>query len=130
MKIRLTDIQYISILKQILEVVQTPNFKGTVYDSTTTGDKYTESNCGFCNEMFTTKDTALFPDEFPDRKSLKYREDHQRCPFDRRAMDNKDMNGCYYHCLLRKSDAGIDYKSLVEKRLEEICTKLDEDTVI
>ena len=129
MNIRLTDEQYGEILKKILAKVSEPGFKKHIYDSTCPGDKYTESNCGFCNEEYTTIDTALFPEQFPERKSMKYREVHHRCPFDKR--EKPTMNGCYYTCVLRK-EIGTN-KSLVElaeKALSDYATIQDNSIVI
>lgn len=99
--IRLTHEQYSRILLKIKEAVDQPGFRPAFYDSTTVGDKYTTSNCGFCNDEFTDEETSLWPDQFPKRKSMKYREDDQRCPFDtRKEAPSGYAWGCFYHCYL------------------------------
>ncbi len=99
----LTDKQYQSILLKIKKTVEQNNFQYNCVDSTSIGDKYTKSNCGFCNNDFTEKDTALFPEQYPERKSMKYRLANHKCPFDMRTPDNLDMgygNGCFCRCYL------------------------------
>lgn len=106
--IYLTDKQYVEILYKIKEIVNRSDFKPFCRDCTEIGNKFTVSNCGFCNENFTTKETALFPDEFPARKSMKYRRKNQICPFDQRIFNMKKDGfydiGCYYHCYLFKTE--------------------------
>lgn len=92
----ITDMEYLQLLQKIKEVVNKPDFKPTWYDSTTMGDKYTETNCGLCNDNFTTKDTAMFPDQFPQRKDMKYAKSEHKCPFDFRKKVG--WNGCFYTC--------------------------------
>lgn len=104
-RLYLTDAQYRRILGRIEEVINSPNFVVSCFDSTFPGDKYTESNCGFCNEGFTELDTSLFPSQFPERKSLKYRRSNHKCPFDTRKKP--DLlgwgNGCFSKCYLFKT---------------------------
>lgn len=126
--IHLTDEQYFEILQKILQEVEQPRFEGSVHDSTTIGDKYTESNCGMCSEKYTTKENALFPDEFPERKSLKYRETWQRCPFDSRK--DPDLNGCYYFCILRKKPTSEKLIELAKEAINDYCAKIANGTVI
>lgn len=112
--IYLTDKQYKSILLKIKKTVDQEGFQYTCFDSTTAGDKYTESNCGLCNNNFTEKDTALFPDQFPERKSMKYRLENHKCPLDMRVKAYSFGEGCFYHCCLfqnvryRKKKISID----------------------
>ena len=102
----LTDEQYIEILNKIKSMVNKEGFKPYIYDSTETGNKFTESNCGFCNDSFITKANSLSPDRYPAQKSMKYRANHHPCPFDKRfkGIDYGEMYGlgCYYYCTLTK----------------------------
>lgn len=94
----LTDEQYEAILLKIQSTVHQKNFRYSCFDSTLTGFKHTGSNCGFCNDDFTEKETALFPEEFPDRKAMKYRRSNHKCPFDMRTESYG--YGCFYNCYL------------------------------
>ena len=127
--IYLTDDQYKAILIKIQKIVNQENFKYSCEDSNTIGNKYNISNCGFCNDNFTEKNTALFPDQFPERKSMKYRLKNHKCPFDMRAkLEELDMgygNGCFYHCYLFQSEKkGIrpnitKIREMVDKTIKE-----------
>jgi len=97
----LTNLQYVEILLKIQKVVNAPDFQPTFYDCTEPGNHHTDSNCGFCNEGFTTKETAYFPEYFPSRTSMKYRQDHHRCPFDMGPAGILGWgSGCFYRCYL------------------------------
>ena len=122
--IYLTDEQYYSILLKIKETVNAPDFAVRCVDSTTIGDKYTWSNCGFCNDNFTEEETALFPDQFPGRKSMKYRLENHKCPFDLRRKPGilGWGSGCFYRCYVfshrGKRDWDLDYmKALVDETI-------------
>ena len=97
--IRLTDAEYLTLLEDGLRHLDTIE-KVTLEDSTCPGDKYTTTNCGLCNEGLTTVDTALFPEMFPGRKDMKYRDSRHKCPLDWR--ENPDINGCFYTCMVFK----------------------------
>ncbi len=100
-EIYLTDPQYLKILHKIQVKVKEPGFKPNCFDSTALGDKYTESNCGLCCDDFTDKETAMWPNQFPERKSLKYRLEHHKCPFDERVESGFGFGmGCFYKCYL------------------------------
>jgi len=125
-KLYLTDAQYKRILGKIEEVVNSPNFAVHCFDSTFPSDKYTESNCGFCNKDFTELDTALFPAQFPGRKSLKYRKSNHKCPFDTREEPGilGWGAGCFPKCYLFKDRGKKEYdleaiRSMV-RRLTEV----------
>lgn len=98
----LTDEGYKKILLKIREVVSKDDFKPNFYDSTEPGNKYTTSNCGFCNDDFTDADTARWPDDFPSRREMLYRKDHHKCPFDMRKKPDclGFGDGCFHTCLL------------------------------
>lgn len=102
--LNLTDEQFLELLKRGLKLLEeryakNPNTLAKGVDSTDFGDKYTETNVGLCNEeQLCTKETALFPDEYPQRKSMKYLDTHQKCPLDDRGPGSSDMNGCFYTC--------------------------------
>lgn len=125
--IYLTDEQYKSILLKIKETVEQEGFQYSCIDSTTIGDKYTRSNCGMCNDNFTEKEMALFPDQFPGRKSMKYRQKHHKCPFDMRVESEHFDTGCFYHCCLFQDERRIgrkpnivEIRELVDKTIQEV----------
>ena len=106
MDMYLKDEHYERLLDKIETLIpQYDSFQ--VIDSTDIGNKSTTSNVGLCNEELTEYDMALFPEFFhEERKTMKYRESHQLCPFDRRVVDisqGKEVSfsrGCYYSCSL------------------------------
>ena len=95
-KLYLTDTQYLQLLQKIGETVNQSNFRPRWEDSTEIGSKHTLSNCGLCNDDFTTPETAMFPSEFPQRKDMKYAQEHHKCPFDFRTK--MGLMGCFYTC--------------------------------
>ena len=102
----LNTTQYYELLLKIRETITQPGFVVECDDSETIGNKYTTSNCGLCNDEFTTLETALFPDQFPARKEMKYREKdkNHHCPFDDRIMGTptplEACQGCFFTCYL------------------------------
>jgi len=98
-ELRLTDEQYLGVLRKIEVDVAQDDFKVGCSDCVATGYKSTDSNCGFCNDEYTDKDTALFPERFPIRKSMKYRRENHRCPFDER--NEPGIMGWGYGCFSR-----------------------------
>jgi len=120
----LTDEQYMRLLAKVKETINQPDFEVYCYDSTYPGDKYTESNCGLCNDEFCELDMALFPESFPDRKSKKYKENWHKCPFDMRAMSGEFRSGCFYTCYLFKTRHGQHdielMKQLVDVTYQEV----------
>ena len=98
----LTNLQYVELLLKIKNVVDAPDFQPIFYDNVEPGNQYTSSNCGFCNDGFTTKETAYFPAYFPKRTTMKYRQDHHRCPFDMGPTNDllKWGSGCFHRCYL------------------------------
>jgi len=97
-ELRLTDEQYLRVLKKIEATIAQAGFRPSCFDSTFPGDKYTESNCGFCNDAYTDEDMALFPDQFPGRKTMKYLGKNHRCPFDTRDRPGILGWGCGCFC--------------------------------
>lgn len=97
MEIHMTDEQYLDLLIRARRHLDTVGKVRSV-DSTTIGDKYTETNVGLCNEELTTEETAMWPDEFPARKSMKYLRNHHHCPLDWREVSEDNFNGCFYTC--------------------------------
>jgi hypothetical protein len=106
----LTDEQYLDILGKIEDKLNT-NISIMAGDSDTIGDKSVSSNIGFCNDDFTTLETALFPDLFVEhgRKSMKQRLANHACPFDNRVRTKENLQGrlmnlgcgCFYTCSLQ-----------------------------
>lgn len=100
----LTEEQYLSILRKIKETISEEGFTVYCWNSTTVGNKFTESNCGFCNDAYIDKDMALFPHQFPERKTMKYRGENHKCPFDARKKPGilGWGYGCFDECYLFK----------------------------
>lgn len=118
--IYLTDEQYLEVLHRGLKNLNKIK-KVEGVDSTTIGDKYTETNVGLCNNALTTKETALWPDEFPNRDSMKYSEKHHSCPLDWRSKDEIDGNGCFFTCMFFKRNLRdlSQIKQLYKERIKE-----------
>ena len=110
--LHLTDEQYLRVLKKIEATVNQDSFKVRCSDCTDVGQRSTDSNCGFCNGAYTDEDMALFPGQFPERRSMKYREENHRCPFDMREKPKIAGwgNGCFYECYLFKHLGKGDWK--------------------
>ncbi len=95
-ELQLTDEQYLRVLRKIEATITQDGFKVSCSDCTVVGQKSTDSNCGFCNDAYTDEDMALFPDQYPGRKSMKYRQKSHWCPFDMR--DKSGILGWGYGC--------------------------------
>ena len=123
--IHLSDGQYLEILRQIVKRVNEPDFKPSGYDSDFPGCHETGTNCSMCCDDFATKDNVLFPDEFPNRKNFKYRQDHQCCPFD---MDTSQQwpSGCFYRCYIFMV---IDHDIALIKQLAQQCLDIKEEQI-
>ena len=115
----LTDEQCLKVLKKIEAVVVYDDFVPSCFDSTFPGDKYTESNCGFCNDAFTEVDMALFPEQYPERRSMKYRLEGHRCPFDERIEPGLLGwgSGCFGGCYLFKHRVKQDWNLLLMREM-------------
>jgi hypothetical protein len=120
LSMKLSDEQYITVLHKIRDTVFSKEFKPYYYDSTVIGDKYTESNCGLCNDKFYEDiDMHHFPEQFPERLSPKYRQDTHQCPFDWR--DNASFNGCFHTCYLFKRVVSVkEMRKLVKKKFKKL----------
>lgn len=105
-KLHLTDIQYLSLMKRIRKSLDKIE-KIDADDCTIIGMKHTIVNVGLCAKGFTTRDTAMWPEDFdkigktkypyPQQTSMKYREEKHRCPLDKRKIGNFGW-GCFYSC--------------------------------
>ncbi len=147
MQIALTDKQYSDILQMIKKTVEAPDFKPNCYDSDMIGDKYTESNCGFCNDNYATEETA----SGRGYRTKYYLKDHRKnhpCPFDLRPeymfhniykkgkviktkKEKTDYSfGCFYNCFifgegklfkkLNKESTDVEYiRYLVRETIKE-----------
>lgn len=118
--IYLTDEQYRALLLKIRETLSSSDFKVSCFDSTVIGNKYAVSNCGLCNKEYTEPETALFPEEFPERNSMKYLRLNHHCPFDLRKQASSW--GCFFSCYLfsnlEKKEWDLDFmRQLVEKTI-------------
>jgi len=101
-ELRLTDEQYLRILKKIEATIAQDDFGVGCSDCTVIGAKSTDSDCGFCNDAYTDRDMALFPEQYPERRTMKYRRENHRCPFDMRKEPGILGWGysCFYECYL------------------------------
>lgn len=108
----LTDEQYEDLLRKMLETVTSLNFEPTCVDSTDIGDKYTRSNCGLCNDEYTTIETAMWPDQFPQRKTMKYRGRNHKCPYDMRESVIHWEWSCFFKCRLFQGKRPIQVETL------------------
>ncbi len=124
-RLDLTDEMYKEILYKIRDVVNSPDFYPKSEDCTEIGYKYTTTNCGLCNDdEFSTSKNAMWPNSFPDRKSMRYTKSHQKCPFDMR--EEFDSTGCFYECYIfkpHKYENEYHYdisriKEMVEQRIQ------------
>jgi hypothetical protein len=116
MSINLTNKQYIELLERAflhLNTVKTVSKE----DSITTGSKHTASNVGLCNDNLTTREIALFPDEWPKRKAMKYTRKRHKCPLDNRSNKENLVNGCFYTCGLFKDN--LNSIEDIKKRFKE-----------
>lgn len=93
----LTDEQYKQLLEKIFAGLDEVE-EVIAHDCDDLGCKDTQCNVGLCNDLLTTKETAMFPDEFPERMDMKYRQQHQRCPLDNRTASEMDFSGCFWTC--------------------------------
>lgn len=124
MESHLSDAQYLDLLQKIKARINQPEFVVYCYDSTVVGNRYTESNCGLCNEEFVTADTAMFPGYFPGRRDMKYRQKHHKCPFDLRGAEPAEgfSMGCFYSCYLFKNRQHdlVHMNALVDGALKKV----------
>jgi hypothetical protein len=97
----ITDDQYLSLLKSIRAKLDFTN-KASGFDCTDIGNKDTQCNVGMCSDEHTTKELALFPEQFPSRKAMKYTEQHHKCPLDWRPVSTEFRSGCFYTCMFFK----------------------------
>ena len=118
----LTDAQYKELLLKGRKLLNTLA-KVDGEDCTMRGCKSTEANIGFCNEEgLATRETALFPHEWPQRKTLKYREEHHKCPLDKRDSGYSGSSGCFYHC--RFFQDGLQDITTIKKLYDQVIAKL------
>lgn len=105
--IYLTDDEYIDLLQRVRDKIAEDG--ATLFfneDCDDIGNKSTTSNYGLCNDEFTTKEIAMWPNNFHSNKEMKYLENWHFCPFDKRLhdlilhskTDVNYMNGCFYTC--------------------------------
>lgn len=126
----LTDEQYRRILEKMRVTLAQDDFQVGCSDCTVTGYKSTDSNCGFCCDAYTEEDTALFPAQFPERKSMKYRRENHRCPFDLRKTPHTFSwgSGCFFQCYLfahlrnRDWDLGV-MRGMVDQTIQALDRK-------
>lgn len=120
----LTDEQYLALIEECKKIAAKSDFNPVGDDCTIPGMKSTESNCGLCNEDLTTLETALFPKDFPRRKSMKYRRDYHKCPLDMRAKPG--LTGCFYTCVLFNRR----YRGYTREQIRELILAFDPKAVL
>ena len=72
--------------------------------------------------LINAKETAYFPEYFPKRRTMKYRQDHHRCPFDMGPAGSLGWaSGCFYRCyLFNNKEHDVDLmRRMVDKLLED-----------
>jgi len=121
----LTDAQYERVLEKIGATVTQDDFEVVCSDQAIIGDKFTASNCGFCNVAYTDKDTALFPRLYPEYRTMKYRRENHRCPFDMREEPGILGWGwsCFDECYLFKHLHKRDWDLQVIRKMVYETTK-------
>lgn len=127
-ELNLNDEQYLEILLKIKEILKDNEFKVKREDCNITGMKSTETNCGCCCEDFVTKENSLFPEQFPERKTMKYRKSYHDCPFDMR--ETSDSIGCFYHCYIfhtsKYQESYIENIERMRQMVENKITKIQD----
>ena len=122
-KLYLTDKQYVRVLRKIEAAIACDNFRVSCSDCTMIGNKSTDSNCGFCNDAYVGEDMALFPDQYPERMTMKYRWRNHRCPFDM-SEESGILGwgyGCFSRCYLFKHLGKRDWNlSLMREMVDHI----------
>jgi hypothetical protein len=103
-KLYLTNEQYINAMKRIRNLISDGK-ELIAIDDNTIGSKCTTCTWGLCSEepdAWPDREDMLFPEQHPQRISVKYTETNQRCPIDERDLLNRDMNGCFFTCRIFK----------------------------
>lgn len=95
-----------------------PDFRPLYDDCTDTGNKHTDSNCGFCNDKFFDRDMDKHPERFRQFRTPKYQLDHHKCPMDMREKSDVSFGfGCFYNCYLfsNRMPSSEKIKEMVKK---------------
>jgi len=121
-KMYMTRDEYLYLLKKVRIRLEDKTLKVGGDDCTIIGMKNTECNVGLCDDSLAEKSFSLFPDEFPERKSLKYFQPHQKCPMDWRPASKAFRSGCFYTCRFFKKGLTDKQtiKELYDKRISEV----------
>ena len=101
------------------------------FDDTTPGDKDTQCTWGLCagdKASWPDAQDHLWPDRFlrDGRVAPLYLKTAQKCPMDRRDLQDKDMNGCFYTCRVfnpKKGDPRVTQEfalALYDARITEV----------
>lgn len=125
-ELRLTDEQYFKILKKIEATITQDSFKVSCSDCNVIGAKSTDSNCGFCNDEYVDRDMDLFPNQYPERKTMKYRGKNHRCPFDMRE-EPRILGwgyGCFSECYLFRHLGKRDWNLTVMREMVDYAIKV------
>lgn len=119
-KLHLTKEQYIIVLKRVREKIANLIDEVRGYDDTTIGSKSTECNAGLCEDDFKiyTKEMNLWPEQYPQRVSPKYRYESEYCPLSK----THSSSGCFYDCLFFQEHLTDKEKilELYDKRIAEL----------
>lgn len=123
-ELHLTDEQYVRILKKMRRLL-VDGFVVWRADSTFVGDKWTKSNAGFCNDELTDKDSAMWPENWPERKDMKYLQDKHKCPYDMRKEPGLLGwgSGCFSECYLFSLRNGHDLQ-LMRKLVDDLIAEV------
>lgn len=119
--LHLNDDQYLTLLKKVRKCLDTLSYADG-FDDTTIGCKDTQCNVGLCNDEMTEKEFSMRPDEFPQRKVMKYRQEHHKCPLDYRPVSKEFRSGCFYTCLFFKKNLRNieEIKKHYDNRINEV----------
>jgi len=101
------------------------------FDDTTPGNKDTQCTWGLCagdKASWPDAQDHLWPDLFlkSDRIAPLYRKPMQKCPMDRRDLQDKNENGCFYTCRVfkpKKNDPRVAQEfalALYDARIAEV----------
>lgn len=99
---RMSPELHLMSLKLLREIIASGISLG-YYDDTTIGSKKTECSWGLCTEskeVYPESIMHIWPDDFEKhgRIAPRHRDENQKCPFDVRPIEEKDMNGCFWYC--------------------------------
>lgn len=102
--IQLPKHRYVAALRRQLKRIEA-GVPLQYYDDNTVGSKSMSVSWGLCCEdkaAWPDKEDHLWPDQFEKhgRVAPRYLKAGHTCPFDARGVGNKELNGCFYTCMI------------------------------